>query len=204
MLAAAFAGCAGALLGMFQGYMPPDAFALPTSGQLVIQTVIGGTGTLIGPTVGAAVWLLLRELLQQLPSVGDLWLFILGFVFVILVTFLPNGIVGAALRLRRHLRTLRSKPGTENVSPGKVSIAEQAVLAPVQAAGVSGYASSKFALEARNVSKSYGGIHAIEGVSLALPAGRFHAIIGPNGAGKSTFLRLLNREENPDSRAVSF
>ena len=50
--------------------------------------------------------------------------------------------------------------------------------------------------------KSYGGIHAVDGVSLALPEGRFHAIIGPNGAGKSTFLRLLAREESPDSGQI--
>ncbi|MGB6322850.1 MAG: branched-chain amino acid ABC transporter permease, partial [Xanthobacteraceae bacterium] len=98
VLAAAFAGCGGALLGIFQSYMPPDAFALDTSGQLVIQTVIGGAGTLIGPTVGAAIWLSLRDVLQQVPAIGDLWKFILGFVFVVLVTFLPNGIVGAIMR----------------------------------------------------------------------------------------------------------
>ena len=65
VLAAVFAGCGGALLGIFQSYMPPDAFALETSGQLVIQTVIGGAGTLIGPAVGAAIWLTLRDLLQH-------------------------------------------------------------------------------------------------------------------------------------------
>ena len=54
VIAALYAGLAGGLLGVFQSYMPPDAFALDTSGQLVVQTVIGGVGTLIGPTVGAA------------------------------------------------------------------------------------------------------------------------------------------------------
>jgi branched-chain amino acid transport system permease protein len=73
VLAAIFAGCGGVLLGIFQSYMPPDAFALDTSGQLVIQTVIGGAGTLIGPTVGAAIWLTLRDLLQLIPAIGDLF-----------------------------------------------------------------------------------------------------------------------------------
>ena len=58
--------------------MPPDAFMLDTSGQLVVQTVIGGVGTLIGPTVGAAVWLWLRDNLQVIPGVGALWKLILG------------------------------------------------------------------------------------------------------------------------------
>ncbi len=67
VIAAMFAGLAGGLLGVFQSFMPPDAFALDTSGQLVVQTVIGGVGTLIGPTVGAAVWLWLRDNLQAHP-----------------------------------------------------------------------------------------------------------------------------------------
>ena len=70
VLAAADAGLAGALLGIFQSYMPPDAFALDTSAQLVLQTVIGGVGTLVGPAVGAAVWLVLRAELQQIPVEG--------------------------------------------------------------------------------------------------------------------------------------
>ena len=44
--------------------MPPEAFIFDTSGQLVMQTVIGGTGTLFGPLFGAAVWLYLRDFLQ--------------------------------------------------------------------------------------------------------------------------------------------
>ena len=67
VIAAMFAGLAGGLLGVLQSFMPPDAFALDTSGQLVVQTVIGGVGTLIGPAVGAAVWLWLRDNLQLIP-----------------------------------------------------------------------------------------------------------------------------------------
>ena len=48
VIAALYAGLAGGLLGVLQSYMPPDAFSLDTSGQLVVQTVIGGVGTLVG------------------------------------------------------------------------------------------------------------------------------------------------------------
>ena len=94
IIAAAFAGLAGGLLGVLQSFMPPDAFMLDTSGQLVAQTVIGGVGTLIGPAVGAAVWLWLRDNLQLIPGVGPLWKLILGLVFVVLVTALRRGICG--------------------------------------------------------------------------------------------------------------
>ena len=92
VIAALYAGLAGGLLGVFQSYMPPDAFSLDTSGQLVVQTVIGGVGTLIGPTVGAAIWLWLRDNLQAIPAVGALWKLILGVVFVVLVIGLRRGI----------------------------------------------------------------------------------------------------------------
>src|SRR5262249_2349136 len=63
VIAAAYAGLAGGLLGVLQGFMPPDAFTFETSGQLVMQTAIGGTGTLFGPLLGATVWLFLRDFL---------------------------------------------------------------------------------------------------------------------------------------------
>jgi branched-chain amino acid transport system permease protein len=56
VIAAAYAGFAGGLLGVLQAFMPPDAFTFDTSGQLVIQTAIGGSGALFGPLLGAAVW----------------------------------------------------------------------------------------------------------------------------------------------------
>jgi branched-chain amino acid transport system permease protein len=202
VLAAAFAGCGGVLLGIFQSYMPPDAFALETSGQLVIQTVIGGAGTLIGPTVGAAIWLTLRDVLQTIPGVGDLWKFILGFVFVILVTFMPNGVVGTLLRLWSRQR---SKPieAPRDAVRQEASAAPEALLAPVSSARPAATVpNTPFALEVKGLSKAYGGIHAVDDISLALPEGRLHAIIGPNGAGKSTFLRLIAREENPDAGQI--
>ena len=123
VLAAAYAGLAGALLGIFQSYMPPGAFSVDTSGQLVFQTVIGGVGTLLGPTVGAAVWLFLRDELQQIPGVGSLWMFILGAIFVLLVTLLRKGLYGTlvawwqsrlavpAPQRKPRPRALRSRPG---------------------------------------------------------------------------------------------
>jgi branched-chain amino acid transport system permease protein len=195
VLAAVFAGLGGVLLGIFQSYMPPDAFGLETSGQLVIQTIIGGAGTLIGPTVGAAIWLTLRDLLQLVPAIGDLWKFFLGLLFVLLVTFMPNGVVGTVTRSwNLHVRRAPSPP-VVIAGPGAAA-AREALLAPLPPQP--GAAPAPFALDVRDVQKSYGGIHAVGGVTLQLPPGRFHAVIGPNGAGKSTFLRLLAREETPD------
>ena len=84
-----------------QGFMPPDAFMFDTSGQLVMQTAIGGAGTLFGPLVGAAVWLYLSDFFQTTLHLGATWKLVLGIVFVLLVCFLRRGIVGALVDLYR-------------------------------------------------------------------------------------------------------
>src|SRR5579884_2346916 len=99
VIAAAYAGFAGGLLGVLQGFMPPDAFTFDTSGQLVMQTAIGGAGTLFGPLVGATVWLFLSDFLQTTLHLGAAWKLVLGLVFVLLVCFLRGGIVGGLIAL---------------------------------------------------------------------------------------------------------
>src|SRR4051812_23325947 len=94
VIAAAYAGFAGGLLGVLQAFMPPDAFTFETSGQLVMQTAIGGVGTLFGPLLGAAVWLFLQDFLQSALGLGAAWKLVLGIVFVLLVCFLRRGIIG--------------------------------------------------------------------------------------------------------------
>ena len=120
VIAAAYAGFAGGLLGVMQGFMPPDAFTFDTSGQLVMQTAIGGTGTLFGPLLGAAVWLFLQDFLQSALDLGAAWKLVLGIVFVLLVTFLRRGIIGGIKDLYelgdRRARSRRSRP-KRNRSP---------------------------------------------------------------------------------------
>ena len=91
VIAAAYAGLAGGLLGVLQGYMPPEAFTFDTSGQLVIQTVIGGAGTLFGPLVGAAIWLSLQDLLQYTFGLGAAWKLGLGTCLRALVVSAAQG-----------------------------------------------------------------------------------------------------------------
>ena len=81
--------------------MPPEAFIFDTSGQLVMQTAIGGPGTLFGPLLGAAVWLSLQDFLQGALGLGSAWKLVLGVVFVLLVCFLRHGLVGGIQDLYR-------------------------------------------------------------------------------------------------------
>lgn len=199
VLAAMYAGLAGGLLGVFQSYMPPDAFSLDTSGQLVVQSVIGGVGTLVGPAVGAAVWLSLRNAFQSLPMIGDLWKLLLGVVFVLLVTLFRQGIGGAVRdwwgqRFRRQVpMPAASEADTAVEAPLRVHLT---MTAPIPASP------TEIALEARGVTRRFGGLCAVNNVSLEVAAGSLHAVIGPNGAGKSTLFKMLAGEEVPTSGDV--
>ena len=95
-IAAAYAGLAGGLLGLFQGYLPPDMFTIDTSGQIIVIEVIGGPGTLVGPLFGAIVYIYLSQVLQNFSAVAGLWKLVLGVVFVLLITGFRRGIAGGA------------------------------------------------------------------------------------------------------------
>jgi branched-chain amino acid transport system permease protein len=187
VIAAAYAGLAGGLLGLLQGYMPPDAFYLDTSGQLVVQTVIGGAGTLIGPLVGAAVWLYLYTVLQTVVNLGSLWKLLLGLIFVVLVTVLRGGICGGLVLLWHRLRRAPA--------PAEPPVAAPAAgpAGPVEAMPVRQRAAcdGPVVLRAEGLTKRYSGLVAVDGVAFELAEGEIRAVIGPNGAGKSTFFNML-------------
>jgi branched-chain amino acid transport system ATP-binding protein/branched-chain amino acid transport system permease protein len=194
VIAAVYAALAGGLLGLLQGYMPPDAFYLDTSGQLVIQAVIGGAGTLIGPTVGAFVWLYLYQILQTVPVLAGAWKLILGIVFVLLVTLLRQGIVGGirGAVARRRVAAAASDTDQSTIAPEPVAPRSKADL---EAAPI---------IETRELSKRYGALFAVDGMSFSVAAGETRAVIGPNGAGKSTFFKMLAGAVPPTAGDVYF
>ncbi len=202
VVAAAYAGFAGGLLAIMQGFMPPDAFMFDTSGQLVMQTAIGGAGTLFGPLVGATVWLYLSDFLQNALHLGSTWKLVLGIVFVLLVCFLRRGIVGAIIELYElataHAKTTeplesRVEP-VASPAPARMTMADRHV--PERASGA--------ILEATGLSKRYGGLAANSDIDFVVNHGEMRGIIGPNGAGKSTFFKMLTCETAPTSGRIVF
>ena len=200
VIAALYAGLAGGLLGVLQSYMPPDAFALDTSGQLVVQTVIGGVGTLIGPTVGAAVWLWLRDNLQTVPAIGALWKLILGLIFVVLVTVLRRGICGE-IRYRATRAARAAAEAAAAARPATELSVAHAMTLPLAAPMIQAPPGMP-ALRALDLAKHYGGIRAVDGVTFDVPQNSIHAVIGPNGAGKSTLFKMLLDEVRPTDGEV--
>jgi branched-chain amino acid transport system permease protein len=100
VIAGVFAGLAGSLYAQFNGSITPDAFFWTTSGEALLMVIIGGTGTLGGPVLGAAAFILLQSLVS---TYTERWMLILGVTFILFVLFAPGGIVGA-LRGRVGLR----------------------------------------------------------------------------------------------------
>jgi branched-chain amino acid transport system permease protein len=196
VIAAAYAGFAGGLLGMLQGYMPPEAFTYDTSGQLVMQTVIGGVGTLYGPVVGAAVWLGLGDFLQYGLGLGSTWKLVLGVIFVLLVCLLRRGVVGA-IQSVWHLSLTRTASDAAMLDHAHD---EKAPAAPAHPQGPAG----SVVLEARGLTKRYGGLFANSDIAFAVKEGELRAVIGPNGAGKSTFFKMLTGEVQPSAGTIRF
>ena len=218
VIAAAYAGFAGGLLGVMQGFMPPDAFMFDTSGQLVMQTAIGGAGTLFGPLVGAIVWLYLQDFLQTTLNLGASWKLVLG------RRLRAAGMLPAARPDRRHQRSLRlccraqardAEPETEEPvighdrgrrAKGRAGVARpRTVAAPMPARDHAGGSySGSDSCRRRGVTKRYGGLVANSDIDFTVYPGELRGVIGPNGAGKTTFFKMLTCEIQPTSGTIVF
>ncbi len=213
VIAAAYAGLAGGLLGVLQAFMPPDAFMFDTSGQLIMQTAIGGRGTLFGPLLGAAIWLFLQDFLQSALKLGAEWKLVLGVVFVLLVCFLRQGVIGGVRDLYIYIVgkfAARPTPGERAGSmespaseqqPAQVRSAPAAPM-PVRHPVPAGFTGP--ILQATGLTKRYGGVVANADIDFTVNQGELRGIIGPNGAGKSTFFKMLTCEVPPTSGKILF
>jgi branched-chain amino acid transport system permease protein len=217
VIAAAYAGFAGGCLGVLQAFMPPDAFTFDTSGQLVMQTAIGGAGTLFGPLLGAAVWLFLQDFLQSALGLGAAWKLVLGVVFVLLVCFLRRGLIGGfedlfAYAIATSKRNVELKedgpiPGVtaeEEQKAAEAEIAREPVAAPMPTRHRSPSGFTGPILQATGLTKRYGGLVANSDINFTVNHGNLHGIIGPNGAGKTTFFKMLTCEIPPTSGQIVF
>ncbi|WP_233807819.1 branched-chain amino acid ABC transporter permease [Paraburkholderia sp. HP33-1] len=90
-IASSLAAVAGGLFASFQQLVSPEALDFNTSTEVVLMALLGGTGTLAGPLLGAAAYILLQN---WLSSITEHWPFVIGLLFVLLTLFMRTGIVG--------------------------------------------------------------------------------------------------------------
>ena len=101
IVAGVFAGLSGALFTHFNWHAAPENLYWTMSGQVLLMVIVGGSGTLTGPILGAA---LVRLLPSYASTYTDRWQTLMGLVFVLFVLFAPHGIIGLVREYRERWR----------------------------------------------------------------------------------------------------
>ncbi|WP_233839203.1 branched-chain amino acid ABC transporter permease [Paraburkholderia sp. ZP32-5] len=96
VIAGALAGIAGALYALFNAYVSPDVLRWGQSGDVMIMVVLGGAGTVVGPAIGAALYLLMKNVIS---THSEYWAFWVGWIFIFCVMFMREGVWGFAAAL---------------------------------------------------------------------------------------------------------
>ena len=186
-----FSGLAGALLTVVLEFVPIENIHWQMSGTVLIMTLFGGTGTLLGPFVGAGVFIWMRDFLSKHL---EYWEVFVGGAFVLIVLFFPDGIVGSLTRLVGRRRAV------------PVSALEDRLPEPARlvSAAPRGNDDGARLLESRGLTKAFGGLTAVNRVDFQVRKGELRSVIGPNGAGKTTFFNLLTGVLPPSGGHILF
>jgi branched-chain amino acid transport system permease protein len=103
ILAAAFAGIAGALYAYYNRFVGPEYLYVVQSAEALIMVILGGAGTLIGPAIGAALIVFLEDFVS---SITEHWVLVLGVIYVVVTLFAPRGVIGLVVDFQER----RAKP----------------------------------------------------------------------------------------------
>ncbi|HWI79398.1 MAG TPA: branched-chain amino acid ABC transporter ATP-binding protein/permease, partial [Ramlibacter sp.] len=177
-ISCALAGLAGGIHALFVSYVTAgETFNITVPLTVVLMSVLGGTRHWAGPAVGAVVitGLLYYFTAGNNPIAGRA---AVGVILVVVILFMPNGILGYLLKGRR--------PAAARPLDAAASIANSL---PVRAAAVRG---NEVLLEVRELSKAFKGVQALDRVSLQVHRGEILGLLGPNGSGKSTFINVVS------------
>jgi branched-chain amino acid transport system permease protein len=187
VIGGAIAGLAGGLYASWGTFINPSVFTLQQAALVAIWTLVGGRTSILGAFVGVAV---VEQLSSWLGGSGSTATpIVLGSVLIAVVLLMPGGIVTTIQMLLR--RRFRRRPEHEPL-PGSPEV--DALLV--------GNGAHPLSVRVDDVVKRYGGVTAVDGVTLELPPRGVHCLIGPNGAGKSTLFNLLCGRQRPSGGRV--
>jgi ABC-type branched-subunit amino acid transport system ATPase component/ABC-type branched-subunit amino acid transport system permease subunit len=197
------AGLGGAAYGHLLPNLGPSAFPNRGSIDVVAMAVIGGISLLVGPLLGA-LYIIGIPAFLPLDSAG---LAATQLGWLILVLYLPGGLAQALDPLRtRYLRWAARRHGIDaDLDPAATATGVVARPAALAAADDSRPPRrGTVLLEAVDLRRRFGGVLAVDGVTLEVRAGEIVGLIGPNGAGKTTTFELLGGFTRPDRGRVLF
>ncbi len=195
---ALFVGMAGGVYGYYIAFIDPlGMFNILLSVQIILSLLLGGRATLWGPVLGAFIIEWLNETSNNEFGGGNARLLIFGGLLALVVLFLPEGIIPTGNRWIERWRT-RGTAGLAGERLTGIDLRERP--APSAAPPVS----AKPLLEVKGLEKRFGGVHAVDGASFAVPEGSTTALIGPNGSGKTTVFNLIGGTMAADAGEVWF
>ncbi len=182
-LSALLTGLAGSLLSPLLMFINPESFPFSQSILFVVAVIVGGSGTLFGPLLGALLIVLLPEMLSDF---AEYRLLIFSCLLLTVLWLAPRGVLGA-------LASRWIKPAVE-LAPDTVDRERLAT-----------YFANRNApqgLLVKEIGIRFGGVQAAQKVSLQAPPGSITSIIGPNGAGKTTVLNMISGFYAPDEGQI--
>ena len=190
-LSGAIAGAVGGFYAVVLLVVTPQSvFGMLVSAQALTVAMFGGVGTVWGPVIGSVILIPLAEMLNaeagsRFPGIQGV---IYGLAIICVILLAPEGLFW---KVRDFFRK-RSAPQAA-ATPSKPELptaAAAAALIPLRPKRSHG--TGDVVLEVRNLSRSFGGLKAVQNVSFKLRRNEILGIIGPNGAGKTTLFNLLN------------
>ncbi|HUF30412.1 MAG TPA: branched-chain amino acid ABC transporter ATP-binding protein/permease [Gemmatimonadaceae bacterium] len=185
LLSAGYAGVAGALYVHTVRVISPDVLEFHVMVAVITMAVVGGRTRVAGAILGA---FLLVHLPEWFRFLGQFYLIAYGAILLGMIIAAPYGLIGAAERFRAQW------------------FPEPIPLPPLPAASTRGAETlpSGPLLEVKSLAIAFGGVHALEEVSLSIERGEIFGLIGPNGSGKTTLINCITGIYAPASGGIVF
>ena len=190
-LSAAPFGLAGAVYAQYLGFVNPiGAFNILLSVYLVLSALVGGKGTMWGPVLGGFIIALANEVATVSSGGISARVLIMGIILVATVMFLPQGILTSIKTITMRRRS--AKKSVAFIDQASIAEPNTAISIDKIVRPESGQVDkSDVILKITDIYKSFGGVKAVNGVSLEVKRGSITVLIGPNGSGKTTLFNCI-------------
>jgi len=201
-LSGAIAGAVGGFYAVVLLVVTPQSvFGMLVSAQALTVAMFGGVGTVWGPVIGSVILIPLAETLNaeagsRFPGIQGV---IYGLAIISVILLAPEGLFW---KVRDFLRRRPVPPVAATPSAPDLPVAATSPGAPMPSRPDRSHGTGDVVLEVRHLSRSFGGLKAVQDVNFKLRQNEILGIIGPNGAGKTTVFNLLNGFLRPDTGKI--